>query len=201
MSRNVSFRAARLVAQTFGPPPPVHTGRRVVGSWRRSARTTGLVPGQVGQVGQVGQLHSDGQTPMDNERKLVPLSGIKEEHFQWVWRDRIPLGALTVLEGDPGQSKSTLLYDLVARVTSGKPMPFCKGKPKPAGVVLIQGEDRLDATVKPTLKALGADLDRVLVYERKRFLEQPWSLPKDVSLIEEAAQQVDAKVIVRSEER
>jgi len=129
-------------------------------------------------------------------RKLVRLTSVKKKPMCWLWRDRIPLGAVTVLDGDPGQSKSTLTYDLAARVTTGRPMLLCKGRRPAAGVVLIQAEDSLAGKVKPTLKAAGANLKKIRVYDKTLFAEQPLVLPDDVPLIEEAVQEVAAKLVV-----
>jgi len=115
---------------------------------------------------------------------------------EWLWPDRIPLGAITVLDGDPGQSKSTLTYDLAARVTAGIPMPFCDDVVEPAGVVLIQAEDSLGGKVKPTLIAAGADIERVRVFDRKLFQVDPLVLPDDVPLIKSAAAEVQARLVV-----
>ncbi|MFO0842367.1 MAG: AAA family ATPase [Gemmataceae bacterium] len=101
-----------------------------------------------------------------------PFVSIAEMHprpVAWLWEHRIPFGSLTLLEGDPGQAKSTLTYDIAARLTSGKPMPGESGaRLGPAGVVLLQGEDDFHTVVRPRLDAAGADAGRVLVYDRRR---------------------------------
>jgi predicted ATP-dependent serine protease len=37
--------------------------------------------------------------------------------LRWLWPGRIPAGKLTVLDGDPGLGKSTLLCELAARIS------------------------------------------------------------------------------------
>jgi len=102
-----------------------------------------------GKVGNFGKLHLDWHLAMNTKRRLISLSAVKKESVTWLWRDRIALGEITLLDGDPGQIKST------------------------AGVVLIQAEDSLGGRVKPTLIAAGADMKRVRLYDRKRFQEEP----------------------------
>nr|MDP9478841.1 DUF3854 domain-containing protein [Actinomycetota bacterium] len=51
------------------------------------------------------------------------MSEIEPERVEWLWDRRIPLGKVTMLDGDPGRGKSTILYDLAARVTVGKDLP------------------------------------------------------------------------------
>ena len=89
---------------------------------------------------------------------LVCARDVPPEPVAWLWQDRIPRGALTILEGDPGSGKSTLLYDLAARVTTGREMPGGSERAAPAGVLLVSDEDS-PATMCQTLNAAGADLD------------------------------------------
>src|SRR5438876_5775373 len=81
---------------------------------------------------------------------------VKEE------RKLIPLGKITLLDGDPGMGKSLLALDLAARVSSGRPMP--DGTPGPqGGVILIAPEDDAGDTLRPRLQAAGGDPSRVLL--------------------------------------
>jgi hypothetical protein len=133
---------------------------------------------------------------MNPERRLVPLSGVKTQPIVWLWPNRIPKGAITVLEGDPERAKSAITYDLGARVTRGRPMPNCDRAIPAAGVVLIQGEDSLCGTVRPALAACGADISRVYVYDASRFAGQPLTLPADLQLLEVAVGEVQARLVV-----
>jgi hypothetical protein len=104
-----------------------------------------------------------------------------------LWRDRIPLGKLTVLDGDPGLGKSTLLLDLAARVTTGSPMP--DGAPTDRGlVILATGEDGIADTVRPRFDAAGGDAERLNVLEAVRDERgvRPLSLPEDVDALRAA---------------
>jgi len=66
------------------------------------------------------------------------------------------------LQGEPGVGKSTLVYDLAARVSRGSDMPLVKGRGVgPANVVLYSGGDELADTVRPRLDAANADLSRI----------------------------------------
>lgn len=99
---------------------------------------------------------------------FVSIADMHPRPVAWLWEHRIPFGSLTLLEGDPGQAKSTLTYDIAARLTSGKPMPGESGvRLGPAGVVLLQSEDDFNTAVRPRLDAAGADVGRVLVYDRR----------------------------------
>ncbi len=40
--------------------------------------------------------------------KLVNLASVTVQPLEWLWRGRIPLGAITILDGDPDQGKSLI---------------------------------------------------------------------------------------------
>lgn len=42
---------------------------------------------------------------------------------EWLWTDRIPLGKVSLLIGNPGLGKSLLTIDMAARVTQGLQFP------------------------------------------------------------------------------
>ena len=54
---------------------------------------------------------------------LTRASEITEGTVDWVVERRIPRAALTLLDGDPGNGKTTYGLDLTARVTRGSSLP------------------------------------------------------------------------------
>jgi RecA-family ATPase len=131
------------------------------------------------------------------DRRLVSPAELAERPLRWLWRDRIPLGAITVLDGDPGCGKSTIAYDIAAHVTTGRPMPNCTtATVEPAGVIIIQGEDMAGQSVVPALRAAGADLTKIKLLDRNRFIESPLLLPNDMPIIEHAVNDVQAKLVI-----
>ena len=129
-------------------------------------------------------------------RRLVSPSDIRECPARWLWHNRIPLGSITALDGDPCSGKSTITCDLAARITTGRAMPECNQALPPAGVVLLQAEDNLATTVLPNLRAAGANMDRIRLFDRNLFVSQPFVFPEDLPLIESAAYEVHAKLVV-----
>ncbi len=49
---------------------------------------------------------------------------IKEQPINWLWRPWIARGVVSVVDGEPGAGKSSLLFDLAARITAGRPPLF-----------------------------------------------------------------------------
>jgi hypothetical protein len=142
-----------------------------------------------------------GKPANDGERSPpLPLSQVREQRVSWLWPDRIPLGRLTVLDGDPGLGKSTVMLDLAARLTTGRPMPDGSSTSfgLPAHVLLLSAEDEIADTIRPRLEAAGANLDRVIAlpYLPTREGEYPLRIPADTALIARMASSVRARLIV-----
>src|SRR5215467_12788375 len=97
---------------------------------------------------------------------LQPVSQLASRTLTWLWPGRLALGKLAILDGDPSLGKSLLALDLCARLSTGRPMPDGSAAPGPACAVVFNAEDDSEDTVAPRLRALGADLDRVLVWRR-----------------------------------
>lgn len=92
---------------------------------------------------------------------MLTASDIKPVEVPWLWWPYVPLGRLTLIEGDPGIGKSWITCDIAARVSSGRALPG-QEVPHPAShVIMLSAEDGLEDTMVPRLMALGADLTRI----------------------------------------
>jgi RecA-family ATPase len=120
---------------------------------------------------------------------FVNLSTVDPEPVEWIWRDRIPAGELTVFDGDSGTNKSSVLVDLAARVSTGRPMPDGTAGVH-GGVVFLLGEDSVEKTVVPRLDASGADRSKMVV------LPSTITIPDDLDQIRSAINHVDAKLVI-----
>ncbi|WP_435009607.1 AAA family ATPase [Tundrisphaera lichenicola] len=91
------------------------------------------------------------------------LAEIRSEAVRWLWEGRIPLGKVTLLEGEPGVGKSSMALELAARVSRGAPMPCDRQElgTAPANVVIFSGDDDLADTISPRLEAAHADLAHI----------------------------------------
>lgn len=139
-----------------------------------------------------------------HQADIVCIADVKPERVQWLWHGRIPLGKVTLFQGDPGVGKSTVAFDISARVTNGADMPRADSEPTLAGnpaasVVLLTAEDGLGDTVRPRLEAAGADLNRVHAIQavtREDGQKELPSLPRDIPLIEHTVRSRGAKLVV-----
>lgn len=92
----------------------------------------------------------------------VLLSDVKAERVEWLWHHRIPLGKLTIMDGDPDVGKSLVTLDMAARLSTGRPFPGATSGGLKAGTVVMSAEDGLGDTIRPRLEAAKADLSRIV---------------------------------------
>lgn len=102
---------------------------------------------------------------MAKNLKLIAMSEIVREEVKWLWHPYIPQGKVTIIQGDPGEGKTTLVLALLAMLTRGEPLPECEAAAEPMNVIYQTAEDGLADTIKPRLESVGADCARVLVID------------------------------------
>jgi predicted ATP-dependent serine protease len=130
---------------------------------------------------------------------LKRLSDIEAEPVDWLWEQYIAYGVITLIVGDPGESKSTVTLDLGARV-SRKDGTFPDDQPAggPIAVVYSNAEDVLKYTIKPRLIAAGANdtVITALYIGTSHDGERLPDLSIDLPLLEEAIVSQHAKLVV-----
>lgn len=59
--------------------------------------------------------------------EVVKASEIEPKEVKWLWYPYIPVGKVTLLQGDPGDGKSKLMLSIAALLSKGEPLTV-KGK-------------------------------------------------------------------------
>jgi hypothetical protein len=126
------------------------------------------------------------------------MDGVRPRPVEWLWPGWIPFGKLTVLDGDPGIGKSTLMLDLAARLSRDGVMP--DGAAGPMGAALIlSAEDGEEDTIQPRLAAAGGDPGRLLTLPVVRDEDgemRPPEVPLDLPVIEATVKQYGVRLLV-----
>lgn len=92
------------------------------------------------------------------------LSEIEPEAVSFLWSPYIPLSKLTLLEGDPGQGKSTITWAIAAAGSLGVALPGNAKPSEPWSTLFFTAEDGLADTLRPRLDAMGADCTFILAH-------------------------------------
>ncbi len=88
-------------------------------------------------------------------------SNVQAKEVEWLWYPYIPYGKLTVLQGDPGEGKSTFMLNLTAILSTGGKLPTGEKFDAPQAVIYQCAEDSPADTIKPRLIAAGADCSKI----------------------------------------
>ena len=99
------------------------------------------------------------EEPPGRRVHVTLASQIRPRPVRWLWPDRIPSGALTLLAGREGIGKSLVGVHLAAQLTRGTLPGSRHGRP--SRVLFATSEDAWEFTMVPRLLAAGADLERV----------------------------------------
>ncbi len=104
-------------------------------------------------------------TDKKDELKLIRMNEVASVEIDWLWYPYIPFGKITVIQGDPGDGKTTAVLAIAAAITTGAALPEAKSISEPMNVIFQTAEDGLGDTVKPRLVQSGADCERVIVID------------------------------------
>lgn len=137
--------------------------------------------------------------PKPSEAVVLNMAEVEERDVEWLWDGWIPLGALTILDGDPGEGKSTLTASLVAAVTRGRPMPR-QIEMVMGPALIVSSEDDPSTTIRPRLRLAGADLRKVTYWKglqsaTDRAVEMPL-FPDHTEILRDLIQRTGARVVV-----
>lgn len=105
---------------------------------------------------------------------FVKAGDVQLAPWETMWRERIPVGVITVIAGRPGMGKSTLEAAIAAELSA-------EGR---TGIV-SNLEDDVEAVVAPRLIAAGADMNRVLLVRPEYAPRLPGELGKLERMVRE----------------
>ena len=143
---------------------------------------------------------------MDNRRnepnlKLINMEQVEIEKIDWLLCPFIPFGKVTIVQGDPGEGKTTMVLQIIAKLTKGEAvLPSGSDEPaleektmdlEPVNVIYQTAEDGLGDTIKPRLLSAGADCSRVMVID-----DNDQALTMMDARLEEAIIKTKARLVV-----
>ena len=125
------------------------------------------------------------------ELNLIKMSEIQSEEIEWLWYPFIPYGKLTIIQGDPGDGKTSLALNIAAKLSRGESLDEEMKISEPINIIYQTAEDGLADTVKPRLELADADCERILVID-----ESSEALSMADERLEEAIKLTNAKLLI-----
>ena len=125
-----------------------------------------------------------GATPAEPPAALedAALTEFDSTPVEWLWQSWLPRSVVTVMDGNPGVSKSTLVADLVSRITTGRDWPDgTPGLGCPGRAMWITTEDDPGRVLRPRIEAAGGDPALV------RFVTSEVIFPSGAGVFQELA--------------
>lgn len=126
------------------------------------------------------------------ELKLIHMEDVVSKEVEWLWYPYIPYGKITIVEGDPGEGKTTLVLKLAAALSRGLPLPCDDDRERePIHIIYQTAEDGIDDTIKPRLEKAGADCSMIRVIDET---EKELSMTDD--RLEQAIVETGARMVI-----
>lgn len=126
--------------------------------------------------------------------EITRLSEIQSTEVERLWYPYIPLGKLTIIQGDPGSGKTMLILYIASLLSTGSPLPTQTNNiiNEPTTIIYQTSEDGYDDTIKPRLeKFKQVDFNRIVFIK-----EDKCSLTMLDERIEKAIIKENAKLLV-----
>lgn len=125
------------------------------------------------------------------ELKMIRMSEVQSQEIEWLWYPFIPYGKLTIIQGDPGDGKTTLVLNIAAKLSNGEPLNKNMEIKESINIIYQTAEDGLADTVKPRLELAGADCEKNIVID-----ESDKSLSMADERLEEAIVRTGARLLI-----
>jgi hypothetical protein len=135
----------------------------------------------------IGVPQNEVLTPVIQQWKT--FDEVEPEELVWLWPEKLPLGANTIIAGDPSLGKTLLMLDFAARGSVGA--DFVDGVVNDTGVfetILFSDEDDPRTIIGPRLIGMHADRSKIHFLEmvaERNGQERSFRLDKDMLLLRE----------------
>ncbi|HVT16581.1 MAG TPA: AAA family ATPase [Thermoanaerobaculia bacterium] len=151
---------------------------------RRAGKADESLAGELEALAGAAPVREVGRRPAETAAlRSRQMSKVKIEKVSFLWRPYLPLGKVTLLEGDPGQGKSWVTAAIAASGSLGRGLPGAEPF-EPFRSLIFTAEDGLGDTLARRLEALGADRDLVFAHDESVSLDTTEGLAELVREIE-----------------
>ncbi len=125
------------------------------------------------------------------ELKIIKMEDVEVKEVEWLWYPYIPYGKITIIQGDPGEGKTTVILQIAALLSKGEELPCDDTEREPITIIYQTAEDGLNDTIKPRLIEADADCSRVKVIDES---ENPLTMLDE--RLEQAIAETGARMVI-----
>lgn len=120
-------------------------------------RATAKIAERLGPPARLGRMAPEDAVAAVRPIEVRNLAEIAVEAVTWLWHRFLPVGSITLFDGNPGEGKSTIVADIIARLTVGSEWPDGTPVGQPGRVLYITKEDDAATQVRPRIEVAGGD--------------------------------------------
>lgn len=91
----------------------------------------------------------------------ILAADITPKRVEWLWRERVPRGMITIIAGRPDQGKGLACANIASDVSNSKVIDKTTGKLRYGQVLYSAIEDSAELMTRPRLEAAGANLSNI----------------------------------------
>ena len=96
-----------------------------------------------------------------NKKNIEYFSKVQCKEIEWLWYPYIPYGKITIIQGDPGEGKTSLALYIASILSKGGMFPLSDKLIARQNVIYQNREDGAADTIKPRLERYGTNCDNV----------------------------------------
>lgn len=144
----------------------------------------------------------DDPTPTANRRAdLICLADIESRPIDWLWKDRLAAGALSVLSGDPGSGKTWVALAIAAALSRGREpasLPGSRGA-DPCTILYASSANGAAQLLSPRFAALEGDPARLILLRGALSAVSPQSTAlslDDTAVLGDALERTRARLLI-----
>ena len=100
------------------------------------------------------------------ELKMIKMSDVQSQTVDWLWYPFIPYGKLTIIQGDPGDGKTTLILNIAARLSKGEGLDLSLIH---ISIIAGMGELHLEIIVDRLLREFKVEANVCLLYTSSSY--------------------------------
>lgn len=97
--------------------------------------------------------------------ELTYYKDIQSRKISWLWYPYIPFGKITIIQGDPGEGKTTFVLSLLSILSNGDKLPYSDTNISGKAIYQNLEDDNAD-TIKPRLEKHGANCANICFIDK-----------------------------------